>query len=146
MHSLVGKMLWIRIAISAAIAWLLWSHIGTFSDDALHSAAGALAGVTATMLGFVIAALSILTAVANQRLLRNMQKTGHYKKLLHELYHASAAYAGGMVASLASIFLSTPFVTWSMTVTIFAVSYSTLMIISVGQKFGVVLANVHPNP
>ena len=138
-------MLWIRIGISAAIAWLLWSHIDTFSDDALHNASSAFAGVTATMLGFMIAALSILTAVANQKLLRNMQRTGHYKKLLHELYHTSAAYAAGMVASLTSIFLSAPYISWSMTLTIFAVTYSTLMIISVGHKFWVVLINLHPD-
>lgn len=137
-------MLWIRSVISAAIAWLLWSHIDTYSVDALHNAASAFAGVTATMLGFMIAALSILTAVANQKLLRNMQRTGHYKKLLHELYHASAAYAAGMVASLTSIFLSVPYLSWSMTATIFAVTYSTAMIISVGHKFWVVLANIHP--
>ncbi len=65
-------MLWIRIVISAAVAWLLWSHLEVFDDEALHNAASAFAGVAATMLGFMIAALSILTAVANQRLLRNM--------------------------------------------------------------------------
>ncbi|WP_047552184.1 hypothetical protein [Methylotenera sp. G11] len=136
-------MLWIRISISAIIAWLLWSHIDVYSVDALHNAATAFAGVTATMLGFMIAALSILAAVANQKLLRNMQKTGHYKKLLHELYHASAAYAAGMIASLTSIFLTSPYLSWGITVTIFAVAYSTAMIISVGHKFWVVLTNLH---
>lgn len=137
-------MLWIRIAISAATAGLLWFHLYVFDEVALHNAASAFAGVSATMLGFMIAALSILTAIANQRLIRNMLKTGHYKTLLHELYHTSVAFAAGMVASLVSIFLASPYLNWSIAFTVFAISYSTLMLVSVGQKFWVVLGNLRP--
>lgn len=37
--------------------------------------------LSATLLGFLIAALSILSALVSRRLVMNMQKTGHYEQL-----------------------------------------------------------------
>lgn len=92
----------------AAVAWLLRDRFppaGTAFDLAtLVSAAAAVAGVAGTMLGFMIAALAILASIAGMRLLRNMQRTGHYHVLLGRLFITSVFFALLLVTSLAALF------------------------------------------
>lgn len=145
MPFLAKVMHWIiRIATSLIVAGLLWHYRAVFSETTLHNAASAFAGIAATLLGFMVAALSILTAIINQRLLRNMQKTGHYRILLNELYYTGASYALVMIAALFNIFLAAPYVTYGMIVTVSVMTFSTMMMISVGIKFWRLLSNLNP--
>ncbi len=68
------------------------------------SVAATLASVAATMLGFLIAALAILASVANMRLLRNMQRTGHYQVLLIRLLICAVAFGVLLAFSLVALF------------------------------------------
>lgn len=144
------KRLWLNTIVSFKtvtsfiVAVCLWRHRELFCEGTLHEAASAFAAIAATLLGFMIAALSILTSIVNQKLVRNMQKTGHYARLLSELYQTAACYALVMVVALFSIFLSTPYVIWGMTAAVFAMTFSTAMMISVGQKFWKVLLTLNP--
>lgn len=48
----------------------------------LRQISSTAAQIAATMMGFLLAALAILASIANMRLLRNMQRTGHFQVLL----------------------------------------------------------------
>lgn len=48
----------------------------------LRQIASTAAQIAATMMGFLLAALAILASIANMRLLKNMQRTGHFQVLL----------------------------------------------------------------
>jgi hypothetical protein len=122
----------------------MWLCSNFFTEEILHNAASAFAGVGATLLGFMVAALSILTAIGDQPLLQNMQKTGHYQNLLDELYITATSYAVVMITALFTIFLSGRYVILGMMFTVLAMSFSTLMMISVGKKFKIVLTHLHP--
>jgi hypothetical protein len=96
-----------------------WSSAGLYPKDvanlnaeqtasvgsAAASVAATLASVAATMLGFIIAALAILASIAGMRLLRNMQRTGHYQNLLARLMLCAAAFAFLLCFSLAAMFV-----------------------------------------
>lgn len=73
--------------------------------SASASVAATLAAVAATMLGFIIAALAILASIAGMRLLRNMQRTGHYQNLLARLLICAAAFALLLCFSLIAMFV-----------------------------------------
>ena len=61
------------------------------------------------MLGFLIAALSILTAMLNVKLLTNMRKTGHYETLIDRLIFSSMAFLVTMLVSLGRMLLANDF-------------------------------------
>lgn len=131
----------IRLCAAALSWWFASDAIAVIKEEAIRSAASALAGVAATMVGFMLAALSVLTAVANQRLIRNMQKTGHYRRLLHELYHCGGAYAIMLVGAMVSLFAPSPAHILSLTVGVSA--YALLVMLSAGKKFWMVLTHLN---
>lgn len=47
---------------------------------------GTLAQISATMLGFMMAVLAILASISNTRLIRNMQRSGHYHVMLKMIF------------------------------------------------------------
>lgn len=63
----------------------------------LRAIASTAAQIAATMMGFLLAALAILASIANMRLLRNMQRTGHYQVLLGRMLISAAYFFIGLV-------------------------------------------------
>lgn len=103
------------VVLGALIGWqsagVYPPEIGKLEGEKLASAisaaasvASTLASVAATMLGFIIAALAILASIASMRLLRNMQRTGHYQNLLARLLICAAAFAALLCFSLGAMF------------------------------------------
>jgi Na+/H+-translocating membrane pyrophosphatase len=72
--------------------------------SAASGVASTVAQISATMLGFLIAALAVLASIAGMRLLRNMQRTGHYQNLLARLLICAAAFALLLGLSLFAMF------------------------------------------
>lgn len=71
----------------AAVGYWAGQQFGApdWSSDRLPNAFGVVAQIAATMMGFLLAALAILASIAGMRLLRNMQRTGHYAILLSRM-------------------------------------------------------------
>lgn len=107
--------------------------------DALYRVAGAFAGVAGTLLGFMIAGLSILTAVIDRRTVVNLRKTGHYDNLLHEVYWVSSWFLVAMTASLMSLFLADRWLTGGVAVATGSMVFATLLFVSAGRKFALVM-------
>lgn len=105
----------------------------------LYRVSGAFAGVGGTLLGFMIAGLSILTAVIDRRAVVNLRKTGHYDVLLHEVYWTSAWYLVATVVSLLSLFFVGEWLVYGISVATFAMVLATMLFISVGRKFALVM-------
>lgn len=98
-------------SLSAICAVLLatagWSKdlIGGLADSDLRAAAGVVAQIGATMLGFVLASLAILATVANTKLLRNMQRTGHYGLLLRRMIVCVGSFGLVALAGITILFV-----------------------------------------
>ncbi|HDY98753.1 MAG TPA: hypothetical protein ENH72_09700 [Pseudomonas sabulinigri] len=131
--------------LAVALAWLVHTSntIPTLGDD-IHNVISLFAQISATMLGFLIAALSILASISGHRLLRNMQRTGHYRVLLRRFFINSAAFAAAMVAALVSAVLrdSTPILTYG---AFFFFVFATLLLVDIGYRLWLVMHNLTPS-
>lgn len=128
--------------IAAGGAWYL-DIFQQLDAATFRNAAGIVAQIGATMLGFVLAALAILATVVNTRLIRNMQRTGHYRVLLRRMFGAVAAFGFVTIAGLVFIFMPTvqsiyvyPFIA--------LILFSVLLLLDVSVKFWMVLHHLHP--
>jgi hypothetical protein len=69
----------------------------------LRQIASTAAQIAATMIGFLLAALAILASIANMRLLRNMQRTGHFQVLLGRMIVAAIYFFLALVFCMTAL-------------------------------------------
>lgn len=125
------------LGLSGAVAsWLFVSSLGAGDVRLIAATYSAVAG---TMLGFLVAALAILTAVLNRRLMQNMIKTGHYYRLLSELYWASSFFLSTLIISLASLFLNGIYLCGGVSIASGTLSVAVLLLMAAGRKFMLVM-------
>ncbi|QPN39122.1 hypothetical protein I3B46_13285 [Providencia sp. 2.29] len=120
-------------------------YFGWFNEldsAAIRAAASVAAQVSATLLGFLIAGLSILASVSGNRLLKNMQISGHYQVLLKKIFIVSIWYALSLaigcwtvISPLSSLFISAY-------LSLFVFLSSILMLGDIGWRFWLVLKNI----
>lgn len=129
--------------VSGVIAWLLITK-GGCNEEALHAAASAYASVAVTMLGFMMAMLAILVTIADRRLIRNMAKTGHYDRLLHQMYWSSAYFGVATLGALLSLFMTDQWLAVGMALDSGLVAGACYLVICVGRKLRTILVLVTP--
>ena len=101
-------MYWVKAVVgSATVGGAAWHyslfHALPVAD--LRTLCATAAQIAGTMLGFVLAALAILATVGGTRLVRNMQKTGHYRHLLHRMFGSIVAFGCLTIFGLAALFV-----------------------------------------
>lgn len=138
---------WTKISVvfSLMLYWFI-SNQGVFlparlSDEQLRNYIGLVAQIAATMLGFLLTALSILASISGHRLLVNMQKTGHFHVLLTRFFLNCVAFALAGIVALAGYLLKThlAFAGQVSTVIFF---FSFLLLCDVGWRFWLVLTEL----
>ncbi len=132
---------WISIAAllgSMGGAWLLAPDGGSVS-----AILGTFAQIAGTMLGFLITALSILTAMINVKLLANMKRTGHYETLVDRLIFTSVAFLATMLVSLASMLLAGDWARYGLSVACGLMAFSSVWLILTGRNFHNVILTVN---
>lgn len=100
---MIGALSW--ITSSVAVWWGLsqWPHL----DEALlRGLAGGYASTAGTMLGFVLAMITVLISMSDRRLIRNMARTGHYLRLLRGMYGCAIYFGAALAVSLPLLVLS----------------------------------------
>lgn len=139
---------WNKISIFLCVAagWLIWHFnlLAKLNATDARTFLGLLAQVSATMLGFLLAALAILASISGQRLVRNMQKTGHYRVLLSRFFMDTVAYG---IASLVSLlaYLTNSHLPHGTLLAILCFLFASLLLIDVGWRFWLVLAHLGPD-
>lgn len=141
---------WSKLSLGLAIVVTLWSwHSGllaTLGEAETRTAIGIIAQVSATMLGFLIAALSVLASISGQKMIRNMQRTGHFRVLLRHLFWNSGAFGLTLALSLAGIFHKGDFFNGLALVSIWGAVYSNTLLVDILYRFWLVLSNLVPEP
>lgn len=94
----------ILFAIFFILAFFNALDIGINDPNKLASLASALTSVAATMLGFMLAALSILATISGIDLVKSMTKGAHYKSLLNKLFIGSLIILLLLICSLWLLF------------------------------------------
>lgn len=100
----IPKLL-IRLLISGAIATLYWFKVSHVPPSAVSSIVTTLASVAATLLGFIITSIALLASLLDKPLIRNMQKTGHYKCLMTEAFDTCMVLLALVVACIIGLIL-----------------------------------------
>lgn len=100
---MIGFVAWIA---SSAAMWACIARWPLVDDTLIRALAGGYASTSATMLGFVLAMLTVLISMSDRRLIRNMARTGHFLKLLRGLYGCAIYFGAALVVSLPLLILS----------------------------------------
>lgn len=96
----------IGVLLAVGAIWFIKEGVLSWDTLSVHATAGVFATISATLLGFLIAALSILVSVGDKTLVANMKRTGHYKVLMDNLFWTAAWLSLAMILALATLFFS----------------------------------------
>ena len=148
MHFSVRKTwFWTRHAIAAlAMLWANahWSIFSLFHGDEIQrTSAGILAQIGATMMGFVLALVGVLASLASTRLLRNMQRSGHFNVLL-ALLLVTALIFGFLTVVGVVISMMTVIPKCCTYLLIFFAIWSVLLLLDSMTKLWGVVSTIHP--
>ncbi|MFZ1535793.1 MAG: hypothetical protein WAT23_00180 [Chromatiaceae bacterium] len=131
----------LALGVSASVCvGLAYLGLATRQAAELAGIASTFASIAATLIGFIIAALSILASLMDRTLLKNMNKTGHFDVLLGELRDAAWAFLLVLVLALVSLFLPYPLLQAGISVSAGAMACGVLVLIQAGWKFFRVIA------
>ena len=89
MHILekMNSALLLSLLIGCGIGFLYWFKLPHMPVAAIPNFMTTLSSVFATLLGFIITAIALLASLLDKPLLKNMQKTGHYKRLMTDAFY-----------------------------------------------------------
>lgn len=119
------------------------SIFSAMSFEEKKELAAVFAQVSATMLGFILAALSIMATISGRRLVKKMNEYGAFEVLLKRFFGNAIAYTLSMMCAFALMLLK-PFVE---SILLFELSFllftfSTLLLFDTGYRLKMVLTNL----
>lgn len=125
--------------ISSTLAHSFCNIDATSSKDIF----GLIASLSATLLGFVFTALSILIAVPDRGLITALKESGHYNLLVREMFKASAILFISSVISI--IFLVAPKQHYEIMLSLltFVYVFALSMFVRVGHKFYLLITHIN---
>lgn len=135
----------ISVVLAGFVTYLMWRYqvFAAAPGDQVRNALGVVAQISATMLGFLLAALAILASISGHRLLREMQRLGHYRVLLRVIYVDSLVFGLTMALGIAGLILPCYLgVAALLTHAIFVLAV--ILLVDVAWRFWVVLSNLSP--
>lgn len=97
-------MRWYDLILLTIFLWFSW-HTLTGNVDVARALLPVVAGVSATLLGFLVTALSILMTLSGQRLIENMRRTGHLRRMVRNFFSAGVAFLITLIFSLISMMI-----------------------------------------
>lgn len=132
----------IRFALSLMVAGLYFCLGQGLSDERMRAAAGALGNTSGTMLGFLVTATAIVTALTGRRLVKNMVKTGHYTNLVDGTFGACVLLLVTTIMSRVAIFMSNNQLDAWLGAMIFLSSLATIYLLEAGYRFAKIVKHV----
>ncbi len=121
--------------VSGGITFLFYGYCTMPTESQLYEIAKVLAGVSGTLLGFLITAITLLTAVMDRQLVANMRRTGHYQRLLKETFYTCAFLLILLVNSIFMLFIKGDFLNYSAYGLVFFSIFSLWHVIKAGYRF-----------
>ena len=136
------KKLLPRVVISTMVALACVYYSETHQVDDLHGVAGVIAGVSGTLLGFLITSMALITAIMDRTLIANMRRTGHYQRLIADTFTTCAVLLGTVVFCITSLFFSNPIHVWVFAASLFFLALSVLYVIEAGRRFSNIISTL----
>lgn len=139
-----GLVFWVKSAcVAAALTYGAYYYdvLACLSTSDAKTGASVLSQLSGTMLGFVLAALAILTTLGNATLVSNMQRTGHFAMLLKRMFGSVVAFGVVTVAGAILLFVPTLDVKWIYPLVGTAI-FAAILLADVCRKLWLVLENL----
>lgn len=129
----------IRSAIALVIYAFAWAYIPAIPDDRLRAAGASIGGASGTLLGFLIAAVSIIASSGNRKFVGNMAKVGIYQRMVTEtLATCVLLLASALCASIAQFFGDDYLHSWICSL-IFLSSLGLMYLYDAGARFKAII-------
>lgn len=125
----------LRAGLSLFGAALLWHYGQALPEARILAISSAIAGAAGTLLGFLLTAVALLTAVMDRALVANMRKTGHYQRLVHESFLTCGWMLAALVMSVMNMLLDGRPLVIAFCLTIFLSIFSVLQLVEAGVRF-----------
>lgn len=131
-----------KLAVGSMVAALVvasiaYSSLGVYED--LRLTATTLVALGGTLIGFMLASLSLLIGVSDRDFMRNLRRTGHLPRLVDSIFHVAglwlAVIVSGLAAHLAAGHWQRILVALSMGLTVIAFAY----LIRLGRRYFLVI-------
>lgn len=136
--SVLMKTLLPKGIVSVLLAYAFYALPGA-PEAQLYNASGVIAGVSATLLGFLVTAIAIVVALVDKKLIVNMRKTGHYSVLMRDAFVTCACLLLTLTASCATLVITSNWLKIACTVIVFLLILSLMYAYQSGRRFAVVV-------
>lgn len=124
----------ISLIVAVAAAWFVWQPHDAVDPARMQAFAGAIASVAGSLFGFVLAAMSILVS-SDRLLIRNMHKTGHYRRLHQDMVRAAALLCVTFLCAVGMVVLPAGWLFWTARVTTGIAVLAASMTAFTGRRF-----------
>lgn len=129
----------VRSVVAIAVGVFVFQRYPCLNATRFDSASSAIAGVVGVLLGALIMALALLTAVMDRTLVSNMRKTGHYQRLIGDTFLTCSFLLVALALSIACLFVEGQIHHWLFSSMLSALVLSALYVIEAGRRFAVVI-------
>ncbi len=136
------KTLLSRSALSAGVVVLFWISSKSINTQILVNASGVITGLAGTILGFLITSMSLITALMDKKLIVNMLKTGHYRRLIADTILTCAFLLSLIVVCLLCLISQVHMIKCVFYAVIFFLTISILYLIEAGRRFSIIVLNI----
>ena len=136
------KTLLIRLAVSLIAVTFFFSGSDFIKQSSLVGTSGVISGLAGTLLGFLITSMSLITALMDKTLIKNMIKTGHYKRLVSDAILTCISLLALIVASLVCSILQDNLASRFFCLVVFLVTLSISYLIETGKRFAVIILHI----
>jgi len=134
------KILLPRVALSIGIAFLFWWLGRNINIEELKNIASILISLAGLMLGFLITSIALITSVMDKKIVSNMKKTGHFKRLIDDTFLTCILFLAVILFSIVSLFIYGSIFCCVFTVVISFSTLSLLYLIEAGRRFATIIS------
>ena len=130
----------ISLSLSLVIGWLTWKYADPYlvkphENNGPYELAKQISSIAGVILGFVLAAISILTAVMDKTLIANMMRTGHFQNFVKQAFYGCGCLMVLIAVSLASLVAPEKYLKYALAVMIFVTTYTVIELVTTARRF-----------
>lgn len=128
------------LILSLAIGWLTWKYADPYlaklnDNNGPYELAKQISSIAGVILGFVLAGISILTAVMDRTLIANMMRTGHFHNFVKQAFYGCGWLMVLIVVSLGSLVVPAEYLKYALTVMMIVTSYTVIELVTTATRF-----------
>lgn len=130
----------ISLILSLVIGWLTWKYADPYlvkphENNGPYELAKQISGIAGVILGFVLAAISILTAVMDKTLIANMMRTGHFQNFVKQAFYGCGCLMALIAVSLGALVVPEKYLKYALTVMMVVTAYTVIELVTTARRF-----------